>query len=45
MASMEKSSDTDVPNLLLVAKRKVDLKWDDYFMAMACLASARKGSL
>jgi len=26
------------------AKRKVDLKWDDYFMAMACLASTRRGS-
>ena len=25
-------------------KRKVDLKWDDYFMAMACLASTRRGS-
>jgi len=28
-----------------VTKRKVHLKWDDYFMAMACLASARRGSL
>ena len=28
-----------------VTKRKVHLKWDDYFMAMACLASARRSSL
>ena len=28
-----------------VTKRKVHLKWDDYFMAMARLTSARRGSL
>ena len=33
---------TDEPKV--DAKRKVDLKWDDYFMAMACLASTRRGS-
>ena len=35
---------TDEPKLAVDAKRKVDLKWDDYFMAMACLASTRRGS-
>ena len=35
---------TDEPKLPVDAKRKVDLKWDDYFMAMACLASTRRGS-